>query len=125
MRIGTWNLDNRRLTDGHHALLLNEKCDVRLLTEVHRQWVNPEGKIADFHCHLSSGIMVRGQQWAAIAKAVKQLSRSPTRTQRVRLVLSTELHTAQRFFHGEAPRLEPLGLGTTIRKRRKMQSRPY
>src|SRR5947207_1393166 len=66
MRIGTWNLDNRLLTDPHRDLLLKEQCDLWLLTEVNPRWVDPKGKIAGFHCHLSSGVMGRGQHWAAI-----------------------------------------------------------
>ena len=50
---------------------------------------------------------------------MKQLSRSPTRTLRVRPVLLTALHTAQRFFHGGVRRLNPLGLVISIPRRQK------
>lgn len=65
MRIGTWNLDNR-WDDRHLDLLLKKRCDVWLLTEVNPQAVNPSGKIAGFHCHLSSGTMGCKQHWAGI-----------------------------------------------------------
>lgn len=65
MRIGTWNLNNQ-WTDQHRDLLRNEGCDVWLLTEVNPKAVTPEGRIADFHCHLSSEVMATKQYWAAI-----------------------------------------------------------
>ena len=65
MRIGTWNL-NVQWSDKHSALLQREKCDIWLLTEVSPRAVNPKGKIAGFHCHLSSGVMARKQHWAAV-----------------------------------------------------------
>ena len=33
MRIGTWNLDNRLLTETHRTVLIAANCDVWLLTE--------------------------------------------------------------------------------------------
>ena len=59
MRIGTWNVENRLMTGRHRDLLLGQKCDVWLLTELNRKWVDGDGKIFDFHCHLSAGIQGR------------------------------------------------------------------
>ena len=66
MRIGTWNVENRLMTDGHKELLIGQKCDVWLLTELNRKWLDRDGKIFDFHCHLSSKVMGRNQHWAAV-----------------------------------------------------------
>ena len=71
MRIGTWNLD-ANWSAAHEALLTRDfcgaRCDVWLLTEV-----NPKAKVHDanetiagYQCHLSKGVMARGQHWAAI-----------------------------------------------------------
>ena len=65
MRIGTWNLANR-WSDLHRELLLKQKCDVWLLTEVNPLAVNPIGRIAGFHCHLSAEVMLCKQHWAAV-----------------------------------------------------------
>jgi hypothetical protein len=59
MRIGTWNVENRLITEEHRDLLLAQNCDVWLLTELNRKWMDSEGKIFDFHCHLSAGIQGR------------------------------------------------------------------
>ena len=56
MRIGTWNVENRLMTGGHRELLLGQKCDVWLLTELNRKWVDGDGKIFNFHCKLSADI---------------------------------------------------------------------
>ncbi len=62
MRIGTWNVDNRRLTKDHRDLLVDQNCDIWLLTELHRSWANEaEFKDLHFHTHLSKGVMGRGQ----------------------------------------------------------------
>lgn len=66
MRIGTWNLDNRLLTEEHRDILVGEWCDVWLLTELNSKAVDPDGRIAGFHCHLSLGVMGRKQHWAAV-----------------------------------------------------------
>ena len=34
MRIDTWNVENRLITDGHKDLLLGQKCDVWLLLQL-------------------------------------------------------------------------------------------
>lgn len=65
MRIGTWNLDNR-WGARHSDLIRKLDCDVWLLTEVNPKAENPRGRIAGFHCHLSSGVMVRKQHYAAV-----------------------------------------------------------
>jgi len=67
MRIGTWNVENRLMTDEHRDLLLREDVDIWLLTEVNRKWSDDVGKkLLHFNCHLSSGVMGRNQHWAAI-----------------------------------------------------------
>lgn len=67
MRIGTWNLENRLMTDKHRKLLLDQECDVWLLTEVNRSWADEAGtKILHFNSHLSEGVMGRNQHWSAI-----------------------------------------------------------
>lgn len=67
MRIGTWNVENRLMTDKHRELLLDQNCDVWLLTELNRKWFDDqENKIFHFNCHLSSGVMGRQQHWAAV-----------------------------------------------------------
>ena len=72
MRIGTWNLGNKPLTNARRDLLLGQLCDVWLLTEVRPQWEVPKGEIAGFYCHLSAGVMAPcGQHWATV------LSRQP------------------------------------------------
>jgi len=69
MRIGTWNL-NLQWGNKHRDLLqrkqCGEQCDVWLLTEVNPKAVSPQGMIAGYHCHLSSGVMARNQHWAAV-----------------------------------------------------------
>ena len=67
MRIGTWNVENRLLTEKHKKLLMGENCDIWLLTELNRKWVDGDGKkIFHFHCHLSRAVMGRNQHWAAV-----------------------------------------------------------
>ena len=41
MRIGTWNLNNRLLKDGHFTILDEERRHVWLLTEVNPKIENP------------------------------------------------------------------------------------
>ena len=65
MRIGTWNLD-ARWSDAHRRLLARECCDVWLLTEINPVAVHSNGTIADYHAHLTTGVMARGQHWAAV-----------------------------------------------------------
>lgn len=67
MRIGTWNLDNRLMSEEHRALLVDQQCDIWLLTEVNRRWADEAGtRILHFNCHLSVGVMGRQQHWAAV-----------------------------------------------------------
>ena len=66
MRIGTRNLDNRILSEGHRKLLLDADCDVWLLTEIHPRTVDHNDRIAGFHYRLSSEVMARKQHWAAV-----------------------------------------------------------
>ena len=67
MRIGTWNVENRLMTEDHRALLLREDVDIWLLTEVNRKWADDAGKkILHFNCHLSDEVMGRKQHWAAV-----------------------------------------------------------
>ncbi len=67
MRVGTWNLDNRRLTEKHLNLIRRQRCDVWLLTELNpRNSLDSDGKLDGFHCHVSDGVMARGQRWAAV-----------------------------------------------------------
>jgi hypothetical protein len=65
MRIGTWNLD-AKWKETHQALLARERCDVWLLTEVHPKARHANPTLSNYHCHLSVGVMARGQHWAAI-----------------------------------------------------------
>lgn len=70
MRIGTWNVENRLITDEHRDLMLKQECDVWLLTEVNRKWADEAGtKILHFNCHLSKEVMGRKQHWAAVLSA--------------------------------------------------------
>jgi hypothetical protein len=67
MRIGNWNVDTRLMTDKHQKLLLDQECDVWLLTEVHPKWAElVSTKILHFNAHLSKGVMGRNQHWAAV-----------------------------------------------------------
>ena len=67
MRIGTWNVENRLMTERHRDLLLDQKCDIWLLTEVNRKWADDAGKkILHFNGHLSSEVMGHNQHWAAV-----------------------------------------------------------
>lgn len=68
MRIGTWNLAGR-WTAAHCALLLEQGCDVWLLTEVREDVV-----LAGFQRHLTTCLMVEqapSRHWAGV------LSREP------------------------------------------------
>ena len=65
MRIGTWNLA-LRWSEQHRQLLLRQKCDVWLLTEVSPRALQPRNMIAEFRCHLSTQVMDRKQHWAAV-----------------------------------------------------------
>lgn len=65
MRIGTWNLD-ARWSEAHQALLAREHCDVWLLTEVNPKALHANRTMAGYQCHLSVGVMARGQHWAAV-----------------------------------------------------------
>lgn len=67
MRIGTWNVANRLLTNQHQELIESQACDVWLLTEIHPKWTADNGQsILNFHSHLSRGVMGRKQYWAAV-----------------------------------------------------------
>lgn len=67
MRIGTWNVENRLMTEQHQELIIKQECDVWLLTEVNRKWADEAGtKILHFNCHLSREVMGRNQHWAAV-----------------------------------------------------------
>lgn len=67
MRIGTWNVATRLMTENHKKLLLDQKCDVWLLTELHPKWAESNGtKVLHFNSHLSKGVMGRKQHWAAV-----------------------------------------------------------
>jgi hypothetical protein len=67
MRIGTWNVENRLMTEQHQELILGQECDVWLLTEVHPKWSENDGtKILGFNANLSKGVMGRNQHWAAV-----------------------------------------------------------
>jgi hypothetical protein len=48
MRVGTWNLAGR-WTDGHRQVILDQGCDVWLLTEV-----NERVELYEYHRHLSA-----------------------------------------------------------------------
>lgn len=67
MRIGTWNVQNRLTTEAHEKFILDQECDVWLLTEINRKWANEAGtKLLNFNAHLSKGVMGPNQHWAAI-----------------------------------------------------------
>ena len=67
MRIGTWNVENRLMTEQHRDLILGQECDVWLLTEVHPKWAENDGtKILGFNANLSKEVMGRNQHWAAV-----------------------------------------------------------
>jgi len=65
MRIGTWNLD-AQWSKEHQTLLAREGCDVWLLTEVNPKARDTNATIAGYHAHFSTGVMARGQHWAAV-----------------------------------------------------------
>jgi hypothetical protein len=69
MRIGTWNLD-ARWSEAHRALLADARCDLWLLTEVNPKAMDSSATIAGYHCHLTTGVMARGQHWAAVLSRV-------------------------------------------------------
>lgn len=67
MRIGTWNVENRPLTQQHKKLILDQACDVWLLTEVHAKWAEKCGtKIMHFNAHLSKEVMGMNKYWATV-----------------------------------------------------------
>lgn len=67
VRIGTWNLGNRPRRISHSDFLLEQHCDVWLLTEVNSEWFDPLGtRVLDFHAHRSIGEMSPGQFYAAV-----------------------------------------------------------
>jgi len=67
MRIGTWNVDNRLMSEKHQEFIRRQNCDVWLLTEVHPDWAESEGTtILHFHAQLSKGVMESNQFWAAV-----------------------------------------------------------
>ena len=67
MRIGTWNVENRLMTKEHKDMILGQDCDVWLLTELNRKWVDDNEKILQFHCHLSKEFMSGPNHlWAAV-----------------------------------------------------------
>lgn len=66
LTVGTWNLDNRIPTEDHRRILLDHKCDVWLLTELHPRWLSNEGNLVGWNLHASTNLMGRGQYWAAI-----------------------------------------------------------
>ena len=67
MRIGTWNVENRLMTEQHQELILKQECDVWLLTEVNRNWADEAGtKILHFNSNFSKGVLGRNQHWAAV-----------------------------------------------------------
>ena len=66
MRIGTWNVDNQPLTVDRKNMLINQGCNIWLLTEVKPTWIGSDGSIFGFYCHHSEGVMGPNQYWAAI-----------------------------------------------------------
>lgn len=47
--------------------MLDQQCDVWLLTEVNRKWADePGAKVLQFNSHLSKGVTGRNQHWAAV-----------------------------------------------------------
>ena len=117
MRIGTWNVENRLMTEQHRDLILKQECDVWLLTEVNRKWADEEGtKILGFNANLSKEIMGRNQHWAAVL-SVLPLERLKDPHEASAAARSTESHTAQPFSHGEAYKpTQLLGMVPIIRK---------
>lgn len=70
LRIGTWNLA-ARWDARHHDLLLSQKCDVWLLTEI-----SAKVRLDGFDGHLTSSLMGRKQHWAGVfsRKPMQQLA---------------------------------------------------
>ena len=66
MRIGTWNIADRRLSKKHESLLSDEGCNIWLLTEINPTWIGSDDKILGFHCHVSKKVMGPKQYWAAV-----------------------------------------------------------
>ena len=66
MKIGTWNVVDRPLTDDRKHRLINQGCNIWLLTEVKPTWIGSDGRMFGFHCHHSEGVMGPNQYWAAI-----------------------------------------------------------
>ncbi len=67
MRIGTWNLANRKPTDGHIKLLMEAKCDVWLLTEINPRWDGILREQCKLEFHKSDATMGGRQHWAGVA----------------------------------------------------------
>jgi len=65
MRVGTWNLAGR-WDNRHERMMLDQGCDVWLLTEVRERVA-----IGGFFGHMTAGSMAHSRRWAAI------LSREP------------------------------------------------
>ena len=66
MRIGTWNVDNQPLTVDRMNLLINQGCNIWLLTEVKPTWIGSDGRMFGFHCHHTKAAMGPNQYWATI-----------------------------------------------------------
>jgi hypothetical protein len=66
MRIGTWNLGNKKMSAKRRELLLNQNCDIWLLTEVNSNWFEEEGRILNFYAHRSEEEMSPDQYYAAV-----------------------------------------------------------
>jgi len=66
MRIGTWNVADRQLSEKHKELITNQDCNIWFLTEIKPSWIGSDGKILGFHCHCSEGVMEPKQYWAAV-----------------------------------------------------------
>jgi hypothetical protein len=65
MRIGTWNLAGR-WTDDHRIAMVDQDCDLWLLTEVSERLA-----MDGYHLHRGAGVMAKKRRWAAV------LSRTP------------------------------------------------
>jgi hypothetical protein len=63
VRIGTWNLAGR-WSDDHRDLLLTQRCDVWLLTEVSQRL-----DLSGFALHTTQMLMAPGRHWAAVLSA--------------------------------------------------------
>jgi hypothetical protein len=55
------------MTKEHRDLLVDQNCDVWLLTELNRSWADEAGtKVLHFHSRLSDNVMGPNQHWAAV-----------------------------------------------------------